>query len=225
MISKSVQLLVRRSMTRARLLGTCAGGLALVFGILILGGQTYRADGYRAQSPDAHRLRDAKCIIHLFETDQIRKDSIFLKAQRPKDTCCMITVFAFNPAYTSIRVNSLSVDLNGTNVASLTKPSTVDTNDLVFKPYIDKDSFRAEFPNQDPREALFAFFPDSATAPLLTLAPEVGSKMRVQVGLEIISRDGTVLSTNMLTDFRLVREENRHTWAEMLFARLFMPRF
>jgi hypothetical protein len=212
-------------MARTRILGICAAGVALVVAGLFLGGQKYRADSYRAVSPDAHRLREAKCMIHLFETDQIREDSIFFKSQRPKDTCCMVTVFAFNPAYTSIRVNQLNIELNGTNVAQLTDPSTIDTNDLVFKPYIDKEAFRAEFPHQDPREALFAFFPSPTTTPLLARAPEVGSKMRVAVSLEILSGNGIVLSTNVQTDFMLAREERRYTWAEMLFVRVFMPRF
>ncbi len=137
----------------------------------------------------------------------------------------MVTVFAFDPTYTSIRVNKLDVELNGTNVAALTDPSTIDANDLVFKPYIDKEAFRAEFPHQDPREALFAFFPSPTTTPLLARAPEAGSKIRVAVSLEIIAGNSVVLSTNVQTDFVLAREERRYTWAEMLFVRVFMPRF
>jgi len=212
-------------MSRARILGICAACMALAIAGLLLSGPKYQVDSYRALSPEVHRLRDAKCLIHLVETDQIREDSILFNYRRPKDICCMVTVFAFDPTYTSIRVNQLNVELNGTTAAHLTAPSTIDANDLVFKPYLDTEAFRAEFPHQDPREALFTFFPSPNTTPLLARAPEAGSKMRVAVSLEIISGNSVLLSTNVQTDFILAREERRCTWAEMLFMKVFMPRF
>jgi len=212
-------------MSRTRILGICAGGLALIVATLFVGGQTYRVDSYRAVSPDVHRLGDAKCMIHLFESGQIREDSAFLETQRPKDTCCMVTVFAFDPAYSSFRVNHLSIDIDGTNVADLATPPPIDPNDLVFKPYIDREAFRSEFPKEDPRDASFALIPHSTTTPLLARPLNVGSKVRVQLSLDILSADKTVLSTNVQTDFTLAREERRYNWAQMLFVKLFLPRF
>jgi hypothetical protein len=212
-------------MSLTQRIGIGAGVFALVVAVLLLGGQTYRTDSFSAVSQDAHRLDNAKCIIHLFDSGEIREESLFLKTQHPKDTSCGITVFVFNPAYTSFRVTHLSIDVDGTNAVDLTNPPVDAGDDLTFKPYDDKEGFRSEFPHEDPRYANFFLMPGPTMAPLLARPLPVGSRIQVRVSLDILSANTTMLSTNVQTDFVMRREETRVPWAWLLFVKLFRIRF
>lgn len=212
-------------MSRSRQVAVVCGAIVGVVMVLFLGGKTYRTDNYRPVSRESHRLPDARCILHLFNSGEAVEETPFLSARQPKDICCMVSVFAFNPAYTSFRVNRLSIDVNGTNRANIESLSPVDAKDLKFKPYIDKEAFRSEFPLQDPREATFSLIPGPKVAQELAFTPTLGSKVQVRLNLDVLSGDTLVCSTNLQADFILHRYENRHSWAEMIFLRFFMPRF
>lgn len=203
--------------------GICV--LALIVIGLLFCRCTYLVYSFRNISQDADYLDNAKFFIHLFESDMKSEKTLFLESRHPKDTCCTVSVIAFNPAWTSFRVNHLVIYVDGTNAADITKPSTIDTNDLVFKPYIDTERFRSEFPNIDPREASFAFFPEPTTEPMLACPPNINSKIQVQVNVDILLADQSVFSTNIHADFALRKEEVRYSLAEKYFMMMFMPRF
>jgi hypothetical protein len=201
---------------RRRIL-VASAALLIVTVSLFIGGRTYRFDNYCPDSSDARQIGDAKCFVHLFASDEIRSSSLFLFSKHLKDTCCIVTVLAFNPAYDAFRVTKMVVLVDGIKRADLVNPPVIDDADLVFKPYIDKDRFRAEFPNVDPREASYGLIPDSATTPALARPPVYGSTITVEVGLDILSSGKSVCSTNLNEVFTLCTEERHRSWAEMLF--------
>ena len=186
--------------------------------VLFIGGQTQRWDSFAPYEAAPLWLPKALVLIHAPSPDEIVTRTTTLLWYRPEAIRPSFTVYAFDEAFETLRIREVQIVVNDTNTTRITNPD--DGQSEPFKPYEDKEAFRAKY-SGDPRYAFYMPFPKDPTLG----SPSVGTKVRFRLDFDILSKGHPVCSTNYQADFILERKETKVSWAGMLFLKLFMPRF
>jgi hypothetical protein len=195
------------------------------FLILFVGGQKQITDHFVPWEQPPLKFDRALVCVHSPYPDEIAQNSFVLRWDRVKAISPSATFFLFDPSYDSVFIKAVTVTLNGTNVIHLTPMEITDPEygfSLKPKLYEDKEAFRGQFPNVDPRDAYFLAFPTNTA---LVSPPPIGTKVNFRIDFSIMAKGQAVCSTNVQSDFDYERQEKHMSWAAMLFIKLFMPRF
>ncbi|HPT16327.1 MAG TPA: hypothetical protein PK388_03505 [Kiritimatiellia bacterium] len=184
-------------------------------------GKIYRADHY-LPSETVYELPNAKVVMGMGFADDIADNSARLRWDRP-DVRPRINVFLFDPAIDTCRVNEMAMWINETNRVEFVfahDDNELDGRDQHFEPYLDEAAFDDQYPGIKPRYVYY--YPIRTEIP--ESAREPGATVRVEMDMELLAGETSVLRTNLLTAFVLERKDQRETLVDMLF-RLVMPRF
>ena len=184
-------------------------------------GKIYRADHY-LPSETVYELPNAKVVMGMGVADDIAENSSRLRWDRP-DGRPRIFVFSFDPATDMCRVNEMAMWINGTNRVEFVfthDDNELDGRDQHFEPYLDEAAFADQYPGIKPRYVYY--YPIRTEIP--ESAREPGATVRVELDMELLAGETSVLRTNLATAFVLERKDQRETLADVLF-RFVMPQF
>jgi hypothetical protein len=199
-------------------------GATFAFFILVIlfeGGQVQRCDSFAPYEAPPLRLPIAMALIHAPSPDEIVSRTCTLSWQRPEAIRPSFHVFVFDATFEALSIREVQITINETNQFRVAGPK--DGQVMAFRPYLDKDAFRSQYPGREPRDAFYMPFllpQNPALGP-----PSVGTKARFRIDFDILSKGMVVCSTNYQADFILQRKETKMSWASQIFFKLLMPRF